>query len=451
VVPLRNISGRADEDYLADGVTEAVMSALTQMGGLEVISRASANHFAETGSGAAALARHIRVDAWIEGTVLTRGDQVQVAVRLMESASESQVWSGTYERARPDVAGVQSDIATHLAAEIQLKVSSTERSHAPKRAPQAAAHDAYLRARFFWGQLSAEALRLSFKHFQAAVDIDPDYALAHAGLADWYLTAVNARLTSAFDGMAKARAAAMRALQLSPRLAQSHCSLGRVALHEWDLVEATVELEAALRLDPNLAQAELALARLHNYTGNFSEALQHVRVAQDLDPLSPATHVNAAATLYAARRFGEAIDEARRSLDLAPEFGNAVYLIGLCEHFRGNSELALKHLARAGELSPEHPSPASASGYVLAQVGRRDEALAFVAALKERATRGDVSPFDFAEAYTGLGETDLALEHLERSLDLRTPALLGIGSDPLFDPIRSEPRFQALLTTIGLA
>jgi eukaryotic-like serine/threonine-protein kinase len=451
VLPIRNISGDAEQHYLADGVTEALMSALVEIRGLEIMSRASANRFVDRGADASALVKLAGIDAFLEGSIGRSGDRLHVAVRLVNAKTNANVWATTYDRGWSDWLTIGSEIATTVAAEIQLKISSGERRRRRKRhSTVPAAQEAYVRGRFLRSQGGADSLRLAFKHYTTALEIDPDYALAHVGLADWYLAAGAGRVMSAPEAMAHAKSAALRALELEPDAAEAHSCLGHVATYEWDLARAQRELEAAIRTDPNIAQAHSWLGRLCTYTKRFDLAVEHNRIAQRLDPLSPLTHVHAAVTLYSARRFAEAIVEAQRALELNPAFGNATYLIGLSEHFRGEHARALECLSRAQTASPDHPSPVTASAYVLGRLGRRAEALTFIEKLKERATRAEVSPYDFAEAYVGIGETDLAMEYLERSKALRLPELLGIGSDPMFDPLRSDPRFVALLAQIGL-
>ena len=450
VVPLRNRSADAEEDYLAHGVSEAVTTALSQVGGLAMISPASAQQLAGNANTLLA-ARRIRTDAFLDGSVLKVRDAIHVAVRLVETGEGTEIWSRTYERDLAQLHDLPLEIARDIATEIQSKSQRVSRRRAPKAPVSPAAHHAFLRARFLWSQRSGDALRASFRHFTAAIELDPDYAQAHAGLADWYVSASVAGLVPTSDALVKARAAATRALRLAPRLAEAHASLGRVATYELDIVTATRELEIALRLNSNLAETEVSLGRLCTYRNEHKAAIAHHRIAQSLDPLSPATQCSFAASLYAAREFDAAMGQARRSLELAAEYGNAFYFIGLCEHFRGEPENAITSLKHACDLSPEHPSPMTGLAYVLAQNGRQPEALQLIAELKERATRGLVTPFDFAEAYTGVGEAALALEHLERSFELRLPPLLGLASDPLFDPLRSEPRFQRLLQQLQLA
>jgi serine/threonine-protein kinase len=451
VVPVRNISADADQNYLADGVTEMLMSALLEIRGLEVLSRTSANRFAEAGADVAALVARSAVDAFLEGSIARSGDRLRVVVRLVNARTNAHLWAATYDHGWGDWFAIGTEIAANVAGEIQLKISSAERRRRPKgHAVVPAAHDAYVRGRFLRNQGSADALRLSFRHYTTALELDPRHVLAHVGLADWYLAAATTRLIPPFEAMRKAKQAALRALELEPHSAQAHSCLGRVATYEWDLDRAQRELVAALGSDPNIAEAHLWLGRLYTYTQRFDLAVEHNRVAQRLDPLSPLTHVHASATLYSMRRFDDAVAESLSALELNPTFANAIYLVGLNEYFRGNSDVGLDYLAQAHRVSPDHASPTAASAYVLGRLGRRAEAMSFIERLKDRATRAEVSPYDFAEAYVGIDENDLAIEHLERSLTLRSPELLGVASDPIFDPIRRDPRFTSMLRQIGL-
>jgi tetratricopeptide (TPR) repeat protein len=334
--------------------------------------------------------------------------------------------------------------------EAALKPRSSGRRRYQKHKVEPHAQDNYLRARIHWQNRTPESLRVSFRYFQAALKADPLFALAHSGLAEWYVSAGMARLISHGEAMARAKEGATRALELDPTLAEAHVCLGSVYLSDWDLSRAGTELETAVRLNPTLADAHLLLARGDCYIGDFTSALEHIHLALQLDPTSPRVHVNAANVYYAARQFPGAIELAERALQFAPSHAIAFYFIGLSYHFLGQTSRALESLQRARTAAPEHASPIVAMAYVLAQNQQRDDALALAEELKDRATRAEVSPYDFAELYAGLERTSTALDYLERSYELHLPELLGIGSDPLFDPLRTEPRFRDLLRNLKL-
>jgi eukaryotic-like serine/threonine-protein kinase len=449
VLPLRNAAA-PDDDHLAAGVTEALIDALAEVGGLKVISRTSTQHFLDREADLSDVARKLGIDGWIEGTVAHVEGRIQVTIRLIQARTQEHLWAASYDRKLTDVFGVQGEIAEAVASGIQLKLRSPERRRLVKRSTDPQAQEAYLLARFHRMSGNAEGLRLSLRYFEAAIARDPDYSLAHAGLADWYVTATLARIVSPTEATQKAKNAAIMALQLDSMLPEAHCCLGILSLYELDWRRARAELETALHLNPNLADAHIRLALLLSSTGQTMLAAEHAALAQQLDPLSPRIHVNAAVVHYVARQYDRAIHESERAIELAPEFANALYVIGLCRYFLGEVDRAVSLLERARSAAPEHASPAVGLAYVWARTGRRDEALGVLADLKERATRAEVSPYDFAELYAGLGDHQLALDYLKRSHDLKLPELLGMASDPLFDPIRHEPRFHALMTALGL-
>jgi serine/threonine protein kinase/Tfp pilus assembly protein PilF len=333
---------------------------------------------------------------------------------------------------------------------VSPKPRSSGRRRYQRHKVEPRAQDAYQRARFHWQNRTAESLKVSFRYFQAALEADPLFALAHSGLAEWYVTAAMARVVSHGEAMARAKEEATRALELDPMLAEAHGCLGSVFLGDWDLERARHELETALGLDADLADAHVLLARLFGYTKDFTRALEQSALAQQLDPTSPWVHLNAASTYYIARQFERAIEAAERTLQFSPSLANAFYLMGLSRYFLNDPDRGIELLQHAREVAPEHASPVVGLAYVFAQIGRRSDAIALAEELKDRATRAEVSPYDFAELHTGLGDSAAALDYLERSYELHLPELLGIGSDPLFDPIRAEPRFQDLLLKLKL-
>ena len=259
VLPFRNTTA-PDHDYLAAGVTESLVTALAHVSELRVISQTSAVYVSDSHAGAGVNARQAGIDAWIEGTVTRSKDRVRVSVRLIHATTQEHLWAATYDRGLGDDWTCKQRLPRRLRQRYSSKVWSRRRH--VKRAIDLRAQEAYLRGRFCWNQRSAEALKLSFQYFEAALKRDPDYALAHAGLAAWYMTATLARLVPPAEAITKAKTAATRALQLDPLLPEAHSCLGHVLLHEWDVRQAKRgELETAVQLNPNLAEAQIALAR----------------------------------------------------------------------------------------------------------------------------------------------------------------------------------------------
>jgi len=435
ILPIRN-AGPSDIEYLAAAVTDSLRRSLAQIRDLRIVS----------GSSAPAAG----CDGWLEGTIAPTADGIRASVRLIHTSTHETLWTSSYDRRVADIVQIEGDIAEAIAAAIQLKVRSAARARQAKRAIDPLAQEAYMRARFHWSNRTAESLKVSVRYFEAAIQRDGKYALAHSGLAEWYVTAAVARVITPAEALMKAKDSARTALELDPFLAEAHSCLGRIHLFEWDLRQARAELETALQLNANLAESHVILSQLASYQSAVDEAIEHILTAQQLEPMSPWVQLNAAATFYSTRHFERAIQEAERAVQFSPTFGNAFYLLGLSSYYLGDVERAIEWLQRARVVAPEHASPLVGLAYVLARVDRRAEALVLAGELKERATRAEVAPYDFAELYTGLGEPSLALDYLERSHHLRLPELLGIGSDPLFDPIRDEPRFSQLLASLRL-
>src|SRR4029453_4527804 len=437
-----------DDDYLSAGVTESLVQALAKVHSLKVIAARTApsgsTHVAQK------LPSELKVDAWLEGAVARSEDRVRVSVRMIHTSTREHLWVATYERRITDILEVQTDIAETIAAELELKLRSSEGRRHPKRIVDPRAQEAYLRARFHWSIRSPESLKASFPYYQAVLELDPNHPLAHSGLEEWYIDAALSRILPSGEAMMKAKEAAAKALQIDPTLADAHSCLGAVLLFEWELRAARDEFERALQLNSNLADAHVRLARLLSYLGNMAHAVEHITVAQQLDPMSPFVQLNVTGTFYVARQFERAIREGERTLQLMSGSSKALDLIGLSRHFLRDSNRAIELLNRSSARQPEHASPVVGLAYVLAQIGRRTEALALADGLKDRATRAEVSPYDFAELYAGLGEARIALDYLDRSWELHVPELVGIRCDPMFDPLRGEARFRELLVKLNL-
>jgi serine/threonine protein kinase/tetratricopeptide (TPR) repeat protein len=437
------------EHYLAEGLTESLIQSIPMIAKVKVISRGSAVRLRTNERTIAEIGRELRVDGVIRGTVSLSPGRILVTVELLHAESGDRLWSDSLERPQQDMFTVQWQIAETIAAELNLRLTlSDRRRRRPRRAPDPEANQAYLQGRYFWNRDTPDSLQRSFRYLNVAVQRDPGYAPFHAALADWYLSAGNNGLLPAAEAIAKGKLAALRARELDPDLAQAYSCLGRIAMQECDLKRARAEFDNAFRLDPNLVEPLVWSSRALSFLGMHDEAIARLKLAKQLDPVSPRAYAAAAAVYYAAGDYRQSMEESRAALELDPHLPTAFYFAGVSQFSIGETEKAIETLQTCARESQRHPASLSALVTVLAHAGRRVEAEAIVEELRDRATRGEVSPYHFAETYLGLGDTDRALEYLRRSHELNLPDMIGLFVDPLFRPLRGNAAFERLLRDI---
>jgi len=451
VLPLDNMTGDPNQQYLADGMTECLISSMSVIGQLKIISRSSAMKYRTSSKPLDEIASELGVDGMIRGSVRRSETGVGVSVSLMRAMSSEPLWSEEYDRPLTDLFRVQGEIAETIAAEIYLKLTATERRRfRSQHATSPEISEAYLRGRYYWNRETPEALQRSFQYLSVAVQRDPDYAAAHAALADWYLSAGNHALVPVPEGLAKAKAAALRALELDAGLAEAYACLGRVAMHECDTQRARAEFETALRLNPNLVEPIIWSARLFSNLSLHSEAIERIERAKQLDPVSPRPYLSASAVYYIARDFERALEESRRALEFEPRLPPAFYFAGMSQLSLGHFDDAIASLEAAVRLGHGHAAGVAGTAVAYARAGRAEEAQKILEEMKERATRAEISPYYFAEVYLALGDPDKALSYLRRSYELRIPDMIGIAVDPLFEPLHDRPGFQQLVRDLAV-
>jgi serine/threonine protein kinase/cytochrome c-type biogenesis protein CcmH/NrfG len=452
VLPLHNHSGDPNQQYLADGMTECLISSMSVIGQLKIISRSSAMKYRDTAKPLQQIAKELGVDGIVRGSVRRSERGVGVSVALLEPVGSEPLWSEDYDRPLTDVFRVQGEIAETIAAEIYLKLTATERrrfrSH---RATSPEISEAYLRGRYYWNRETPEALARSFEYLSVAVQRDPEYGAAHAALADWYLSAGNNGLLPIPESLAKAKTSALRALELDPGLAEAYASLGRIAMHECDIQRARAEFETSLRLNPNLVEPVIWSARALSYLGVFDDATARVERAKQLDPVSPRPYLSASAVCYVSRNYQRAMEEGQRALEFEPRLPVAFYFIGMAQLHARSFDAAIQSLNTAVQVGHRHAPAVAGLAVAFARAGRIADTLKLIEEMKDRATRAEISPYFFAEVYLALGDVERALTYLKRSYELRIPDMIGIAVDPLFDGCRDRPEFKRIVHDLAIA
>jgi serine/threonine-protein kinase len=450
VLPLEDLSGESGEEYFADGLTEALIADLAKIGSLRVISRTTVMQYKKVRKPLPEIARDLNVDAILVGAVLRSGGRVRVTAQLIHGEEDRHIWSKSYEEDLRDILQLQSNVARAIASEIEVKLTPQDEARlSDRRSVNPEAHKAYLRGRFHWNKRSQEGLEKALEYFQRAIQIDPEYAAAHAGLADSYVLLGEYTLLPPKLSYPKALDAAMTALALDSTLADAHTALAAVKQSfDWDFSGAERSLKKAIELNPGYAIAHQWYAENLQVRGRFEEALVHFERALEIDPLSPMINVSAGYNYLLLERHESAFEQASKSLEIDPDFAQGHRLMGLIYLDLGRYEDAIEEIKKTPfTLNNWYLSDL---GYAHATAGARSEALRILTELEAISRDHYVSPFVIALVYLGLGEKDHALGLLEKSYEERDVQLTWVKASPFADSLRSEPRFTALLEKMGL-
>jgi TolB-like protein/Flp pilus assembly protein TadD len=454
VLPLECVSSEAGEDFFTDGMTDALITTLAQISALHVVSRTSVMRYKHTRKPLPEIARELKVDVLVEGTVVRSANRVRIAAQLIDGRTDTHLWANKYESDLRDILAVQSEVAQAIAHEIQVKLTPEEQVRfASTRPVDPGAYEAFLKGRYWWNKRNPEALRKGLQFFQESMDKDPGYALAHVGIADSYTILASAAYDAMppREAMPKAKAAALKALELDPALGEAHVSLARVlSAYDWNFPEAEREFKRTFELNPTYPSAHHFYAVHLMCMGREEEAIAEERRALELDPLSLTFRHNLARALHYAHRDEEAIAEEQGVLDMDSNFYQAHTLLGWVFLAKGQQEEAVAELRTASELSRGALIALANLGYAQGVTGNRPEAVMTLERLRELSTERHVPGYQFAILSSGLGEKDQAFACLEEAYQQRSNYLLFLKVIDTMVPLRSDPRFQQLLRRIGL-
>jgi TolB-like protein/DNA-binding winged helix-turn-helix (wHTH) protein/Tfp pilus assembly protein PilF len=451
VLPLEDVSHDPNQEYFADGMTDQLIMELGRIGALRVISRTSAMAYKGVRKPLAQIARELRVDAAVEGTVLRSGDRVRISAQLIRVNPEGHLWARTYEREWRDALVLQEDVAHAIAREIRVNLTPQERARLSSARPvDPQAQDAYLRGVYFWNKRTEKDLERSIEYFDRAIERDPGYALSYTGLANGYSSLGLYGHLPPREAFPKAHVAALRALELDDNLAEAHAVLGFYkALYEWDEPGADREFRRAIELNPGCTFAHIWRGEVLSDLERPTEALAELDRAHELDPTSLMASDQRGWVLYTARRYDEAIAQIRRTIELEPRFAHAHCWLG--------KTYLQKRMLREGlaELEEAVSLPGGDSqlythwlGYAYALSGKRAAAYKVIEGMRSQAQKNFVSPTAIATIYCGLGEKNQALAWLEKAYQEHDPLLINVKNEPALDSLRSDERFQELVRRI---
>ncbi len=450
VLPLENLSRDPEQDYFADGMTEALISDLAQIRALRVISRTSVMQYKGARKPLPEIARELNVDAVVEGSVQRAGDRVRITAQLIHAPTDKHLWAQSYERDLRDVLALQGEVAQEIAREIKIAVTPAEATRLAKaRRANPEAHEAYLKGRYYWNKKSEQGLNKGIEFFQQAIDLDPAYAPAYAGLADAYNTLANRGYISPKDGWPKARAAARRALALDDSLGEAHASLAFGAFYyDWDWAGAETECRRAVELNPNYATVHHWYSHYLIAMGREAESLAESQRALELDPLDLSIVIHLGWHYYMVRRYDPTLRQLQAALEMDPNFPLAHIHLGFYYEQTGKFDQAIAAFQKAINLAPGSTEPLAGLGHAYAVAGRRADARKVLEQLQEFSKQRYVSAFDIAVIYAGLGDKEQAFAWLDKAYEEHASGFSGLvylAVEPRLDPLRADPRFQALL------
>jgi TolB-like protein/DNA-binding winged helix-turn-helix (wHTH) protein/Tfp pilus assembly protein PilF len=455
VLPLKNLSDDREQDYFADGMTEALITDLGKVSALRVISRNSVMRYRDTKKPLPEIARELQVDALVEGTVARAGDRLRITANLIQALPERHIWAETYERNLSDIIALQNDVARTITQQIQIQLTPEEHVKLSASHPvDPEAYKLYIKGRYFWVKRNRESFDRAMSYFQQAIERDPTYAAPYSGLADCYVL-----FGSSFDvgGQApnavqlKAKAAALKALELDSSLADAHNSIAYVKLtYDWDWTGAEAEFKRSLALNPGYAHGHHWYAHLLLSSGRGEEALTESNRALELDPVSPIINLHLGWHYLYTKQYDRALEQLAKTLELDQDYALAHWYRGLAYEQKKMYPEALREMGRAKDLLPTNLAVQCDIGHVYAVSGDKGSAEKVIAGLKEESAHRYVNQYELGLIYVGLGQSDQAFQSLERAFREHSDMLVYLKVDPRLDSIRSDSRFADLIRRVGV-
>ncbi|MFL6438838.1 MAG: tetratricopeptide repeat protein [Terriglobales bacterium] len=452
VLPLESLSADPSQDYFADGMTDELITDLGQISALRVISRTSVMTYKGARKPLAEIARELKVEAVVEGTVLRSGNQVRITAQLIQAPADKHLWAKSYEGDLRDTLALQGQVARAIADEVRINLTPHEEAVLRNvKVVDPEAYESYLKGRYFWNKRTADGLKMAKDYFDQAIAKDPNYAQAYSGLADTYalLGDWQYAVMASKDALPKAKAAATKALELDNTLGEAHISLAFcLDGFDWDLRSGEIEFQRGMKLNPNYATAHHWYAWHLALFGRYNEAVAEMRKAESLDPLSLIINADLAELLLISHSYDESIEQSRKTIAMDPHFALAHNQLGQAYLEKRMPSEAIAEFQRAIQLSGGSPTCLANLARAYAASGRRKEAIQLLNDLKKRATQTYSNAAEIAMIYTALGDREQAMTWVQRGYEERFNP--GVLLRPSFDPLRSVPRFQDLVHRTGV-
>jgi TolB-like protein/Flp pilus assembly protein TadD len=454
ILPLTNTSADPNMDYLSDGITESIINSLSRLPKLRVLARSTVFRYQGREVDPQQAGRELQVQAVLTGRVLQIGERLIIGTELVDVNDGSQLWGEQYQRPMADIFELQEEISGQISAALRLKVSGPQKKRLMKRhTKNTRAYELYLKGHFFWNKRTPEDAYRGIECFKQALEIDPGFALAYAGLADCQILLGDVRLLALppKDAFMQGRASALRALELDADLAEAHGTLGHVSMHLFDWTRAGSELRHALELNPNNAQARIWQAYYYAFTGQFDDSIAAIEYALQLDPLAIPVNASAGELLYFAGRLDDSIEQYHKTIEMDAHFRPAHMELARVYEHRAMYDAAFAEFAKATELSQNSPESLASLAHCYAVSGATSEAQKLLRQLTEMSKSRFVSSYDIALIHSGLGRTEECLEWLNRAYEICDGWMIYITVDPRWQSLRSDPRFSRIVQSVGLA
>jgi TolB-like protein len=444
VLPFQNASGDPDMEYLSDGISESLINSLTQLSGVRVLARSTMFRFKGQDADPLAVGKQLGVDTVLTGKVVQVGDSLSVQADLVNVSDGSQLWGERYDRRPSDLVALQREIARDVSNRLRVKLSGAdERKLAKSYTENPEAYQLYLKGRFHWNRRTNKDRQRAIEYYNQAIAVDPDYALAYAGLAETFPFPLMGTFN---DRNPRFREAALKAISLDENLPEARNALGRIlAVYDWDFAGAEREFRRAIELNPNYADAHYMLGQFLSILGRREESAAAYRRALEIEPVSLVFNSNYGTSLMYARRYDEAVAQLKRTLELDENFMGSHFQLALAYQAQGRYTESIEARAKAAELNDNHQEAALAregfasrgwEGYLRAMTGYREAS--------------NLTFYFAATCHAGLGEKEKAFEALKKSYENREVPLILLKVDPRLDPLRSDPRFADLIRKVGL-
>jgi serine/threonine-protein kinase len=453
VLPMENLSPEPETEYLSDGLTESIINNLSQIRRLRVMARSTVFRYKGlTSSDPQVVGNELGVRAVLVGRVLHRGDSLVVKAELVDTIDGAHIWGANFNKRLSDIFSIEAEISHEISEALKIKLTSAQKKGLARRYTEnAEAYQLYLKGRYHWNKRTEDGIRKSIEYFEQAIELDPKYALAYAGLADAHNLMASYSAKPLATPFLRAKATALKALRLDDGLAEAHVALAAVKLwREFDLPGGERGFRRAIELNPGYATAHFWLALHLAGIEAMDEALSEIKLAHELDPLSRVINLNLARVFYFARQYDDSIEQCRKTIEMYPDYLIAHRRLGIAYAEKGMFEEAEGEFKKALALSENDTETMSAMGYAYAAAGRIEDARKTLDRINAVAKDAYVSPYSMARIHVGLGEIDEAFEWLEKAYQERHGILTYLKVEAAFDRLRSDPRFVDLLRRIGL-
>ncbi len=451
VLPFANISPDPNDEYFADGMTEEIITSLSGVKELTVIARTSVMKYRASPKGISEIGRELNAGTLIEGSVRKAGNRVRITAQLIDARTEGHVWAQNYDRQLDDIFAVQSEIAERVAKELRIQLLDSEKRRLEKKPTTSTeAYTLYLKGRFQLNKRSKESMERALEYFRLAVDSDPQYALAHVGISDWYSLYSSFGYIEPAVAHKKAKEAAMKAIELDDALSEAHLSLAFITVPDWDWTMSEQEYRRALELNPSDATAHRWYAHFLFYQGRNQEAMEELDRALQLDPKSALVSLNIAEGLFLMREYDQSIKQYLRTLETEPDHVPTLLSFVFAAAERGMFAEALGAQSRLVQLKFPESRTNLFLAYILALQGSIDEARRVLDRVTERSSAEYIPPEELATVHVALGDKQEAFELLTKAIDMHSDGVIALKYSPRFDPLRTDNRFNLLLRKMNL-